>query len=51
MVFDEKTDCTISLIPVAEPRRYGIADLSKDGKWVSRFVEKPKEPRSNLAVM
>ncbi len=47
----EKADCVISLMPVEEPQRYGIAELSEDGKSVLRTVEKPKEPKSNLAVI
>lgn len=48
---EEKADCVISLCPVTEPQRYGIAELSPDGKKVLRTVEKPKEPKSNLAVI
>jgi glucose-1-phosphate thymidylyltransferase len=48
---DEKADCIISLMPVKKPQRYGIAELSPDGKNVLRTVEKPKEPKSNLAVI
>jgi glucose-1-phosphate thymidylyltransferase len=48
---DEKADCVISLMPVKEPQRYGIAELSPDGKKVLRTIEKPKEPKSNLAVI
>ncbi len=48
---EEKADCVISLMPVKEPQRYGIAELSEDGKKVLRTVEKPKEPRSDLAVI
>jgi glucose-1-phosphate thymidylyltransferase len=47
----EKADCVISLMPVKEPQRYGIAELSEDGKTILRTVEKPKEPKSNLAVI
>ena len=47
----ERADCIISLMPVKEPQRYGIAELSEDGKTVLRTVEKPKEPKSNLAVI
>jgi len=47
----ERADCVISLMPVKEPQRYGIAELSEDGQHVLRTVEKPKEPRSNLAVI
>ena len=48
---EAKADCVISLMPVKEPQRYGIAELSEDGKSVLRTVEKPKEPKSNLAVI
>ncbi|MBU1158549.1 MAG: glucose-1-phosphate thymidylyltransferase [Candidatus Thermoplasmatota archaeon] len=48
---DEMADCVISLMPVKEPQRYGIAELSEDGKKVLRTVEKPKEPKSDLAVI
>lgn len=48
---DEKADCVISLMPVKEPQRYGIAELSEDGNRVLRTVEKPKEPKSDLAVI
>ena len=47
----EKADCVISLTPVKEPQRYGIAELSPDGDKVIRTIEKPKEPKSNLAVI
>ena len=48
---DEKADCVISLMPVKDPSKYGIAELSEDGKNVLRAVEKPKEPKSDLAVI
>ena len=48
---DERADCVMSLIPVKEPQRYGIAELSLDGKKVLRTFEKPEEPKSNLAVI
>ena len=51
MMVDKKADCVISLMPVAEPQRYGIAELSEDGKKVLRCVEKPNKPKSNLAVI
>ena len=38
---DESADCVISLMPVKDPSRYGIAELSEDGKSVLRTVEKP----------
>ncbi|MFD5232833.1 glucose-1-phosphate thymidylyltransferase [Streptomyces qaidamensis] len=35
---------------VPDPRAYGVAELDPDGK-VTRIVEKPPEPRSDLAVI
>jgi glucose-1-phosphate thymidylyltransferase len=35
--------------PVRDPQRYGVVEFGEDGKVVS-LVEKPKQPRSNLAV-
>jgi glucose-1-phosphate thymidylyltransferase len=35
---------------VNDPERYGIAEFDVDGRVVS-IVEKPKEPRSHMAVM
>jgi glucose-1-phosphate thymidylyltransferase len=43
-----KNDALIVLTEVNDPQRYGIAEV-KGGKVV-RTVEKPKEPKSNLAV-
>ena len=51
VMLEDKADCVISLMPVKEPQRYGIAELAPDGKKVLRTVEKPKEPKSNLAVI
>jgi glucose-1-phosphate thymidylyltransferase len=43
-----KDDAMIVLTEVEDPQRYGIAEV-KNGKLV-KTVEKPKEPKSNLAV-
>ncbi|MCI0497869.1 MAG: glucose-1-phosphate thymidylyltransferase [Thermoplasmata archaeon] len=47
----EGADCVISLMPVKDPQSYGIAELSDDGEKVVRTVEKPKVPKSDLAVI
>jgi glucose-1-phosphate thymidylyltransferase len=39
----------IFLSRVENPRAYGVAEM--DGERVTRIVEKPKEPRSDLAVI
>jgi glucose-1-phosphate thymidylyltransferase len=43
-------DALILLTPVADPSSYGIAELDGDGA-VARLVEKPPEPRSDLALV
>jgi glucose-1-phosphate thymidylyltransferase len=42
-------DALILLTPVPDPESYGVAEL--DGDSVIRLVEKPPEPRSNLALV
>jgi glucose-1-phosphate thymidylyltransferase len=49
--FDEsRPDALILLQQVDDPSSYGIAELDGSGR-VSRLVEKPKEPRSDLALV
>lgn len=43
-------DALILLQRVADPQSYGIAELDGDGR-VARLVEKPAEPRSDLALV
>ena len=44
-----ETGATIFVHPVNDPERYGIAEFDGDGRVLS-IVEKPKEPRSHMAV-
>jgi glucose-1-phosphate thymidylyltransferase len=39
----------VAVREVADPRRFGVVEM--DGERVLRFVEKPDEPRSNLAIV
>ena len=45
----DKPDALILLTPVSDPENYGVAELDGDG--VKRLVEKPTEPKSDLALV
>jgi len=47
---ESRPDALILLQAVADPSSYGIAELDGEGR-VARLVEKPKEPRSDLALV
>ncbi len=45
----DNVGATVFAYPVSDPERYGVAEIDAHGKVLS-IVEKPKQPRSNLAV-
>ena len=47
---DEKADAVAWVMPVPDPRRFGVAELGTDG-WVRRFIEKPQTMENNLVVV
>jgi len=46
----EESDGVAWVMPVEDPRRFGVAELGVDG-WVTRFVEKPQSMDNNLVVV
>ncbi|HSG43656.1 MAG TPA: sugar phosphate nucleotidyltransferase [Anaerolineales bacterium] len=45
----EETDSVAWVMPVPDPRRFGVAELGEDG-FVKRFIEKPKTKENNLVI-
>lgn len=43
-------DCVVAVAKVKDPSRYGIAVFDEKGR-IKRFMEKPKEPVSDLALI
>jgi glucose-1-phosphate thymidylyltransferase len=46
----EEADGVAWVMPVEDPRRFGVAHLGSDG-WVTRFIEKPQSMDNNLVVV
>lgn len=46
----EEADGVAWVMPVADPRRFGVAEVNKEG-WVTRFIEKPQSMDNNLVVV
>ena len=46
----EEADVVAWVMPMPDPRRFGVAELDKEG-WVTRFIEKPDSIENNLVVV
>ena len=46
----EEADGVAWVMPVEDPRRFGVAEEGADG-WVKRFIEKPQSMGNNLVVV
>ncbi|MDG6898481.1 MAG: glucose-1-phosphate thymidylyltransferase [Nitrososphaerota archaeon] len=46
---EEGADCVVGVSPVKDPGRFGVAEM--EGGKIVRLAEKPKAPKSNLALV
>lgn len=46
----EEADGVAWVMPVDDPRRFGVAEVGSDG-WVTKFIEKPQSLDNNLVVV
>ena len=46
----ETADSVAWVMPTPDPRRFGVAEVGRDG-WVTRFIEKPQSMENNLVVV
>ena len=44
-------DNVLGVRPVPDPERFGIVELDGSGRRISRLVEKPAQPKGNLALV
>jgi glucose-1-phosphate thymidylyltransferase len=47
---NEETDVVAWVMPMPDPRRFGVAELNEEG-CVTRFIEKPESMENNLVVV
>jgi glucose-1-phosphate thymidylyltransferase len=50
MLKNETADAVTWVKPVADPRRFGVAEVGPDG-YVTRLIEKPQDVKNNLVVV
>lgn len=49
-IASEKADAVAMVKKVPDPRRFGVAQVDKEG-WVTRFIEKPSQKSNNLVLV